>query len=91
LAAHAQPIHIVAGFGPLIVVEILLPGDKPAHVEHKRELYFACGTLLMIVVDSRKRTVETSEHTGTTAHFDQDDILTSDAIRDLFRKADNTA
>jgi Uma2 family endonuclease len=70
-------------YGPTIVVEILSPGDLPAHLAHKREVYFACGSLLMLVVDPLERLVDTFESNGTMQHFDQDDTLTSDAFPDM--------
>jgi Uma2 family endonuclease len=70
-------------FGPLIVVEILSPGDNLAHLAHKRKVYFACGTLLMLVVDPLKRTVEAFDHAGTVRRFEQNDTLTTDAFPDM--------
>jgi Uma2 family endonuclease len=70
-------------YGPTIVVEILSPGEKPAHLEHKRSVYFACGTLLMLVVDPIARTVEAFGHDGTVRRFDHDDTLTAGDFPDL--------
>jgi Uma2 family endonuclease len=70
-------------YGPAIVVEILSPGDPPAHLAHKRDVYFACGTLLMLVVDPLARTVEAFEHDGTMRRFGQDATLVSDVFPDM--------
>jgi Uma2 family endonuclease len=70
-------------YGPAIVVEILSPGDLPAHLAHKRKVYFACGTLLMLVVDPLERLVDAFESNGTMRRFDQDDTLISDAFPDM--------
>jgi Uma2 family endonuclease len=70
-------------YGPAIVVEILSPGDPPAHLAHKREVYFGCGTLLMLVVDPLERTVETFARDGTTQRFAQDDMLAADTFPDM--------
>jgi Uma2 family endonuclease len=70
-------------FGPLIVVEILSPGDPPSHIAHKREVYFACGTSLMLVVDPFGRTVDAFEPAGTFKRFLQDDTLTAEAFPDM--------
>ncbi len=70
-------------YGPSIVVEILSPGDPPANLAHKRDVYFACGTLLMLVVDPLERRVDAFEHDGTTRPFGQDDTLTSNAFPDM--------
>jgi Uma2 family endonuclease len=70
-------------FGPLIAVEILSPGERPDYIAHKREVYFACGTLLMLIVDPLAQTVEAWEHTGAISRFERADTLTSAAIPDL--------
>ncbi len=70
-------------YGPTIVGEILSPGDPPAHLAHKRDVYFACGTLLMLVVDPLARTVETFGHTGAFHRFEQDETLTAGEFPDM--------
>jgi Uma2 family endonuclease len=70
-------------YGPSIVVEILSPGDPPANLAHKRDVYFACGTLLMLVVDPLERRVDAFEYDGATRPFGQDDTLTSNAFPDM--------
>ncbi len=70
-------------YGPLIVVEILSPGDQTAHLAHKRDVYFACGTLLMLVVDPLARTVEAFGHTGEFNRFEHDDTLTAADFPDM--------
>ncbi len=70
-------------YGPLIVSEILSAGEPPEHLAHKRNVYFACGTLLMLVVDPFARSVDAFEHDGTVRRFGQDDTLKSDVFPDL--------
>jgi len=70
-------------YGPLIVVEILSPGEPPEQVAHKRDVFFACGTLLMLVVDPLDRTVDAFENTGTFRRFHQDQTLTTEAFPDM--------
>jgi Uma2 family endonuclease len=70
-------------FGPLIVVEVLSPRDRPDHLEHKRNVYFACGTLVMLVVDPLERTVDVFEHTGEFRRFHADEPLSSASFPDL--------
>ncbi len=54
-----------------------------AHLAHKREVYFACGTLLMIVIDPRKRTLTVYEPDGSSRTLTEDDTLASDAFPDM--------
>jgi Uma2 family endonuclease len=70
-------------FGPLIVVEVLSPRDRHDHLAHKREVYFACGTLLMLVVDPLRRTVDAFEHTGDLRRFHSGETLTSASFPDM--------
>ena len=70
-------------YGPSIAVEILSPGDPPAHLSHKRTVYFACGTLLVLEVDPIGRTVEAFEFSGHSHRYGQDDILMSEVFLDL--------
>ncbi len=70
-------------FGPLVVVEILSPEDLPAHLAHKRDVYFACGTLTMIVVDPHERIVDVYEHTGSVRRFTPDATLTSESFPEM--------
>jgi Uma2 family endonuclease len=42
---------------PDIVVEILSPGDQPADVAHKRDVYLSAGVRLVLIVDPLKRTL----------------------------------
>ncbi len=70
-------------FGPLIVVEVLSPRDRPDHIEHKRNVYFACGTLLLLVVDPLARTVGAFEHTGAVQRFHAAQTLISASFPDM--------
>ncbi len=49
---------------PDIVVEILSPGDRPAHVRHKRDVYLSAGTTLVLIVDPERRTLDAFEAAG---------------------------
>jgi Uma2 family endonuclease len=70
-------------YGPTIAVEILSPVERHDHLEHKRSVYFACGTLLVLVVDPLERTVTAYEHTGVQRTFTQNASLVSDAFPDM--------
>lgn len=54
---------------PNVVIEILSPDDRPAHVEHKREVYLASGVELLLVVDPDARTLEAYEPDGAQRVF----------------------
>ena len=47
----------VPPFAPDVAVEILSPGYRPAHIEHKIAVYFAGGAALIVVVDPPERRV----------------------------------
>jgi Uma2 family endonuclease len=70
-------------YGPTIAVEILSPGERRDFLEHKRAVYFACGTLLVLVVDPLERTVTAYHQDGAERAFSQDDTLVSDAFPDM--------
>ena len=70
-------------YGPSVVVEILSPGEPPAHLVHKREVYFACGTLLVLEVDPIERIVDAFEFSGDSHRYGQDETLTSEVFLDL--------
>jgi Uma2 family endonuclease len=70
-------------YGPLIAVEIRSPGEQLAHLAHKREVYFGCGTLLMLVVDPLERTVDSFEYTGAFARFQAGDTLRNETFPDM--------
>ena len=70
-------------YGPSIVVEIRSPGDRESHLAHKRDVYFACGTLLMLIVDPLERTVDAYENDGSYRRFHQAETLTSEAFPDM--------
>ena len=50
---------------PDVAIEILSPGDNPAHVVHKIGVYLAAGSLLVIVVDPKDRSVTLHDPEGS--------------------------
>ena len=46
-------------FAPDVAFEILSPGDRKADVEDKIAVYLAAGSMLVVLIDPRKRTVTT--------------------------------
>jgi Uma2 family endonuclease len=51
-------------FSPDVAVEILSPDDRPRNVEHKIAVYLATGSVLVIVVDPRDRSVRLHDARG---------------------------
>lgn len=68
---------------PDIVVEILSPDDRPADVDHKRALYLAAGTRLVILVDDRTRTVSAYRSDGSTTTFGDGSTFAPEAFPGL--------
>jgi Uma2 family endonuclease len=62
-------------FAPDIVIEILSRGDKREYLEHKRDVYFATGAQLMLIVDPIHRTIEAFEASGLHHVFRGDATL----------------
>jgi Uma2 family endonuclease len=54
---------------PNVAVEILSPGDKAAHVQHKIEVYLAAGTDAVVVVETAARTVRVHDARGGIQSF----------------------
>jgi Uma2 family endonuclease len=80
---------------PDIVVEILCPDDRPADVNHKREVYLAAGTTTVVLVDPDRRTMEVFDQDGRLSKYDDVSTYTSErflgltlSLRDLFAKLD---
>ena len=77
-------------FAPDVAVEILSPGWRRRHLEHKIGVYLAGGSALVIVVDPAQRTVQLHDADGSRTLRD-DDVLAHPALpefalplRDLF-------
>ncbi len=83
LRALAPELRQIPPIAPDIVVEILSPGDRTADVEHKRDVYLAAGSALVIIVDPRTQTVHTYESDGTERTFTATDTLIAAPFPDL--------
>jgi Uma2 family endonuclease len=64
---------------PDVAVEILSPSRVRRHVEHKIGVYLAAGSALVIVVDSRDRTVRLHDPRGVRV-LRGDDVIAHDAL-----------
>jgi Uma2 family endonuclease len=81
-------------FAPDVAIEILSPGDRSRHVEHKVGVYLAGGSSLVVVVDPATRRVTLHDTRGTRT-LDESDVLKHPALpafalplADLFAAAD---
>jgi Uma2 family endonuclease len=54
---------------PDIVVEIRSPDDRPADVNHKRDVYLAAGSSLVFIVDPDRRTMNVFDQDGSGAEY----------------------
>ncbi len=54
---------------PDIVVEIRSPDDRPADVNHKREVYLAAGAGTVLIVDPDRRTMDVFARDGAYAEY----------------------
>ena len=70
-------------FAPDIVVEVLSRGERREYLEHKRDIYLACGTQLMLAVDPLQRTIECFEPGGRHVLLRGDEAVTSARFPDL--------
>ena len=66
-------------FSPDVAVEIRSPGDRPRNTEHKIAVYLATGSLLVIVVDPRDRSVRLHDARGVS-DLRGDDVITHPAL-----------
>ena len=64
---------------PNVVVEVLSPDDRRAHVEEKRRVYFACGTEAVIEADPISETLCVFE-SGASRKLSGEDLLTCGAL-----------
>jgi len=60
---------------PDVAVEIRSPNDRERYLAHKKEVYFATGTLVFIVVDPMTRSVTVDDLDGSTSTFRGNDVL----------------
>lgn len=65
LAALSDDDLELPPIAPDVAIEILSPGDKPAYLAHKIEVYLAAGSALVMVVDPRTRSVRLHDARGT--------------------------
>lgn len=64
---------------PDVAIEILSPSRVQRHVEHKTGVYLAAGSALVIVIDSRDRTVRLHDAGGVHV-LRGDDAIVHDAL-----------
>ncbi len=64
---------------PDVVVEVISPRDRKKRIESKVRTYLACGTTLIFLVDTKKRTV-TARHAGSVVRFQAGDVITHPAL-----------
>ncbi|HEV8020974.1 MAG TPA: Uma2 family endonuclease [Candidatus Lustribacter sp.] len=68
---------------PDIVVEILSPDDRPADVNHKRDVYLAAGAATVLLVDPDQRTLEVFDADGTHHKYADSDTYTPERFPGL--------
>jgi len=66
-------------FAPDLAIEILSPGDRSRHVEHKVAVYLAGGALLVVVVDPERREMTLHDARGART-LRGDDVLTHPSL-----------
>jgi len=59
--------------GPEIAIEVRSPDNHAGYLRHKRSVYFATGTYVVIVIDPAQRTVTVADVDGAHAVFAGDD------------------
>ena len=59
---------------PDVVVEVLSPSDRKADIEEKIRVYFACGTMVIFVVDTAAQSISLRD-SSTTVHFSREGVL----------------
>jgi len=69
-------------FAPTVAIEILSLGDRRADVESKIDVYLGGGSSLVLIVDSRTRTIEVHDENGRNV-LRGDDTLTHPALPDF--------
>jgi Uma2 family endonuclease len=69
-------------FAPTVAIEILSLGDRRADVESKIDVYLGGGSSLVLIVDSRTRTIELHDENGRNV-LREDDTLTHVALPDF--------
>ncbi len=81
---------------PNVAVEIVSPGDKPAHLRDKVELYLRTGVEAAIVIDPGSRTLVIHDQQGTRTLTEGDTFEHGAlpgftfAITDMFAELDET-
>jgi Uma2 family endonuclease len=70
-------------FAPDIVVEIRSPDDRPADIDHKRDVYLAGGAGLLLFVDPDRRTMDVFDGGAGHRTYDEGDTYVSECFRGL--------
>jgi Uma2 family endonuclease len=83
LAALPEEAREYPPLAPDIVVEILSPGDRAIDVDHKRDVYRAAGTTLILIVDPMNRTIEAFERDESPRRYAATETFRSTAFPDL--------
>jgi len=73
----------VPPIAPEIVVEILSPGDRAAHVAEKGRVYRAWGVRLVLMVDFVARSLDAYDGDGVRRSYSETDTFTSDTFPGL--------
>ena len=60
--------------GPDIAIEVSSPDNHAGYLRHKRAVYFATGTSVVIVVDPARRSVTVDDRDGARAVFSGGDV-----------------
>ena len=69
---------------PDLVVEIVSPSDRPAHINDKAQMWLSNGVPLVWVVYPETRTVETHQADGPVITLGEDDTLDGGAVLSSF-------
>ena len=73
----------VPPFAPDIVVEIRSPDDRPADIDHKRDVYLAGGAGLLLFVDPDRRTMDVFDAGAGHRTYRQGDTFVSERLTGL--------
>ncbi len=96
ISAERLPLDVrVRGYSqvvPDLVVEVVSPGDRPAPVYDKAQMWLRFGVRLVLIVDPEARSIMAVPSEGMTRTFTEDDTLDcgevlpgfSCPVRDIF-------
>jgi Uma2 family endonuclease len=81
--------------GPEIAIEVRSPDNHAGYLRHKRSVYFATGTYIVIEIDPANRTIVVDDVDGTHAVFTGDDVALASrypslrmSLREVFAELD---